>query len=77
MTLGYILKLGLKVCSTNVGAKKIDGFTLETFGMVLVSFQVEDKLERLRFFQKTFLLADLSVKVVLRMPFLIFNNVNI
>ena len=77
MTLGYALKLGLKVCPTNVGAQKIDGFTLKTFEMVLASFQVEDKLERPRFFQKTFLLADLSMKVVLEMLFLILSNVNI
>ena len=39
---------------TDVGAQKIDGSTLETFGMVLASFQVEDKLGRAQFFQETF-----------------------
>ena len=38
MTPGYALKLGLKVRPTDVGAQKIDGSTLETFGMVLASF---------------------------------------
>ena len=46
----YTSKLGLKVCHTDVGAQKIDGSTLETFGMVLASFQVEDKLGRDRCF---------------------------
>ena len=50
MTPGYASKLGLKVRPTDVGAQKIDGSTLETFGMVLASFQVEDKLGRSRFF---------------------------
>ena len=77
MTPGYASKLGLKVCPTNVGAQKINGFTFETFEMVLASFQVEDKLGRPWFFQKTFLLADLSVRVVLGMPFLTFSNTNI
>ena len=77
MTLGYASKLGLKVRPTNVGAQKIDGSTLETFGMVLASFQVEDKLGRPQFFQETFLLADLSMKVVLGMPFLTLSNANI
>ena len=50
MTLGYALKLGLKVRHTDVGVQKIDNSTLETFGMVLASFLVEDKLGRARFF---------------------------
>ena len=77
MTLGYASKLDLKVRSTNIGMQKIDGSTLEMFKMVLASFQVEDKLRRPRFFQKTFLLADFSVEVVLGMPFLTFSNANI
>ena len=44
----YASKLGLRVRRTDVGAQKIDGSTLETFGMVLASFQVEDKLGRAR-----------------------------
>ena len=77
MTLAYTLKLGLKVRRTNVGAQKIDGSTLEMFGMVLASFQIEDKLERAWFFQETFLLADISEEVVLRMPFFTLNNADI
>ena len=77
MTLGYASKLGLKICLTNVGAQKIDGSTLKMFGMVLASFQVENTLGRVRFFQETFLLADLSIEVVLRMAFLILSNADI
>ena len=73
----YALKLGLRVRQTDVGAQKIDGSTLETFGMVLASFQVEDKLGRARFFQETFLLADIGVEVVLGMPFLTLSNADI
>ena len=77
MTAAYVSKLGLQVRRTNVGAQKIDGSTLETFEIVLASFQVEDKLRRARFFQKTFLLADINMEVVLEMPFLTFSNVDI
>ena len=77
MTPGYVLKLGLKIYPTNVGAQKIDGSTLEMFEIVLTSFQVEDKLGRTRYFQKTFLLADISIEVVLGMPFLTLSNANI
>ena len=77
MTPGYTLKLGLKIRPIDVRAQKIDGSTLKTFGMVLASFQVENKLERPRFFQETFLLADLSMEVVLGMPFFTLSNANI
>ena len=45
--------------------------------MVLASFQVEDKLCRARFSQKTFLIADISAGVVLDMLFLTLSNINI
>ena len=77
MTPAFASKLGLKVCPTNVGAQKIDGSTLQTFGMVLASFQVEDKLGRARFFQELFLLADTTVEVVLGMPFLTLSNADV
>ena len=73
----YASKLGLNVYHTDIGAQKIDGSTLETFGMVLASFQVEDKLGRIWFFQKTFLLADISAEVVLGIPFLTLSNANV
>ena len=77
MTPEYILKLGLKVCFTNVGAQKIDGSTLKTFEMILASFRIEDILGRAQFFQETFLLADISAEVVLRILFLVFSNADI
>ena len=46
MTPAYAAKLGLGVRETNIGAQKIDGSTLHTFGMVLADFQVENKLGR-------------------------------
>ena len=46
----YAEKLGLKTWKTNVGAQKIDGSALETFGIVIADFQVEDKSGRPRLF---------------------------
>ena len=34
----YILKLGLKIYSTNIRTWKIEDFTLKTFGIVIASF---------------------------------------
>lgn len=46
----YARKLGLKIQKTNIEAQKIDGSTLEIFGIVITSFYVEDKVGRPRFF---------------------------
>ena len=77
MNPAYAEKLGLRMRKTNVGTQKIDGSSLDTFGMVITSFQVQDKLRRARFFQETFLVADTRMDVVLGMPFLILSNANI
>lgn len=50
ITLGYASKLGLKVCSTNIRAQKIDNSTLEMFGIILASFYIEDKLGQAQYF---------------------------
>ena len=77
ITPAYVSKLGLQTHHSNVRAQKIDGSILQTFGMVLASFQVKNKLGMTRFFQKTFLLANISVEVVLGLPFLTLSNANI
>ena len=45
--------------------------------MVITGFQVQDKSERARFLQKTFLVVDTSIKVVLRISFLTLSNADI
>ena len=77
MTQAYAAHLSLKVRVTNDGAQKIDGSSLGTYGMVIASFYVIDKLGCSWVFQGTFLLADISMKVVLSMPFLTFSNAHI
>ncbi len=74
MTPAYATKLGLTAWKTSVGAQKIDSSPLETYGMVSASFSLQDSLERVRFFEKTFLLADTSMEMVLEMLFLALNN---
>lgn len=77
MTPAYAVKLGLTTWKTSVGAQKIDNLALETYGMVLARFSLQDNLERVWFFKETFLLADISLKMVLEMPFLSLNNADI
>ena len=74
MSSAYVKKLGLKTRKTNVGVQKIDGSALETFGMVIADFQVEDKGGKTGFFQETFLVADTKFEVILGMLFLKISN---
>lgn len=50
---------------------------MKLYSRVIASFEVLDKLGRARYFQETFLLADVSVVVVLGMRFLTFSNFDI
>lgn len=44
------------------------------FEIVMTSFKIKDKLGKTRFFQDTFILADINLKVVLEMLFLTLRN---
>ncbi len=74
MSQAFAQQLGLKICKTNVGAQKIDGTTLKTYGIVVFIFSVLDKDSRERFFEECFLLADIKADIVLEMPFLTMSN---
>lgn len=73
----YTKKLGLEIWKTNVSTQKIDELTLKIFRMVIASFEVEDKFEKAYFFQKTFLMANSSMEVILEMLFFSFSNADI
>lgn len=77
MTPTFASKLGLPTRRTNVGAQKIDGSALQTYGMATAGFSVHDKLGRVRFFEETFLLADTSMEVILGMLFLSLSNADV
>ena len=77
MHLAFAKELGLVMQSTNFGAQKIDSTTLETYKIILVAFSVIDQVNRVRFFKKTFLVANVSPDVVFRMLFLTLSSANI
>ena len=70
-------KLGLVERATNVGAQKIDGTTFETYGMVVAVFLVTDQADKIRFFEETFLIANVSLDVVFGMLFLTLSGADI
>ena len=77
MTLAYAKKLGFRTQKTDVRAQKIDRSSLDIFEIVIVGFQILNKQGRTRFFQETFLLADITIEVVPEILFFILNNTNI
>ena len=50
---------------------------LDTYGMVVAAFLVTDKANQIRFFEKTFLVANISPEVVFGMFFLILSSANV
>ena len=46
----YPTKLGLCIRKIDVGAQKIDGSHLDTFGIVIADCSVKNKLRKIRFF---------------------------
>ncbi len=77
MSQTFAQQLGLKIRKTNIGAQKIDGTTLETYEIVVSIFSVSDKDGRERFFEESFLLADIKLDMVLGMPFLTTSNADV
>ena len=75
--LAFAKELGLLIRLIDVGAQKIDGTPLETYGMVVATFLVEDKANQIRFFEETFLVANVSPEVVFEMPFLTLSGADI
>ena len=73
----FVWELGLPIRTMDIGAQKIDGIMLDTFEMVVVAFSVIDKANRVRFFEETFLVANVSPEVFLGMPFLTLSGANV
>lgn len=75
--LNFIKKINLPIRSINVGAQKTNGTILDNNGIVFAAFLITDKANEVKFLEKTFLVADVSLKKVFGISFLIFNNANI
>ena len=70
-------ELELPIRPTNVRAQKIDGTMLDTFGMVVTAFPMTNKANQVKFFKKTFLVANISPEVVLGILFLTLSGTDI
>ena len=70
-------KMGLPVLNTNIGLSAIHGEAVKTYGMHYIEFQQEDEQGRVRYFQDTFLAADIDTRMILGMPWLTIANPDI
>ena len=73
----FAKQLSLPVQPIDVWVQKIDGITLDTDEMVIAAFFVVDKANRVRFFEETFLMANISPERVFGMPYLTLSNANV
>lgn len=69
MQLSFTRKLGFHICKTNMDPQKIDSSRLETFGIVIVLFQMDDNDGKFCFFNETSLLADINIDVAFEILF--------
>lgn len=76
MMLEFAAKLAFIHRTTNIGAQNIDGSIVEIYNIVLARFQHQDSFKKIRFFEKTFLLANISMEIVLGKFFSSFYNAN-
>ena len=70
-------ELGLPIRLRDVKAQKIDGNMLDTYEMIVATFLVTDKANQVRFFEETFIMANISPNVILGMLFLTLSGANV
>ena len=73
----YATKLGLCARKIDVGAQKMDGSYLDIFKIVIVDCLVKNKLKRVQFFQEIFLLANISLEMILEILFFTLSKADI
>ena len=62
----FAKELGLPIRPTDVEAQKIENITLDIYRIVVAAFLITNKAYQVKFFKKTFLVANVSSEVVLQ-----------
>ena len=73
----FAKELDLHIRLTDMEVQNINGTTLGTYGIVDAAFSVEDMANQVRFFEETFLVANVSPEVVLEIPFLTLSGADV
>lgn len=73
----FTKELGFLIWLTNVRVQKIDIAILNAYEMVVIAFLITDQTNWVKLFEKIFLVANISLKVVFEIFFFILSSVNI
>ena len=77
MSLNFVQKLDFNIQKTNIRAQKIYNSALNIFKMIIADFQIKNKANKSRFFQKIFLVNNTKFAVILRIFFFNISNTNV
>lgn len=77
LTSVFVVNWGFLTWSTAIGMQKIDRSTLRTYNMFITGFLIQDNSSNIWFDEDIFMLADISMKVVLEIYFLVPSNLGI
>ena len=72
----FVKELGLPIRPTDIRVQKIDGTMLDTYRIVVAAFSMNNKANQIRFFEKTFLMANIGLEIAFGMLFLTLNDAN-
>lgn len=75
MTLGYNINLRFTIEKFDINIQKIDCQTLIIYGIVIIVFLYNKKLEEVWLMKKIFLLVEISIEVIFDVLLFIFFNV--
>lgn len=73
----YNKKIGFSIQKIDIGTQKIDGCIMVMFDMMIAAFLVNNKDRKVKFFEKNFLLANISLNVVFKIFFFCLSNAEI
>lgn len=73
----YVVKLDLTIQKTGIGVQKIENFSLEIYSMVLAKFLLQNSIKKVRLLKEIFLLANISMEMILELSFLSLGNAGV
>ena len=73
----FTKELDFPIRQTDVTAQKIDDIILNIYEIVVEAFLLTKKANWIRFFEETFSVANISLKIVFKILFFVLNNTDI
>lgn len=73
----FMRKSSLCICKIYMGIQKIDSDGLKTYGIVITSFWIHDKVGKFCFYKQIFLYAQISIDARFQISFPLLNNIEV